>query len=694
MAHAEQDGILKLLEQGKAQEALSRCHGLMSATEAPDLELQTLTALCHEAIGETDHARRILTDVIEADDTAVEAHFHLGRLNLSAGQLDSAQINFKACTDVNPNHVGAWLWLGRTELARNHPTQAVSYLRTALKAEPEYLPALTELASIQTQLGQLEEANDLASRAAKLDPDNAVAQLALAEVLMAQGYWNFAEQSLANALNIDPQNPRIHWEWANFLQRVNRHREALAAIDVVERMAGKSPRLSRARAISLRKTNQTKKAMAAWAELLETGPIDVELVLELTTLYGLHQCHTELRELKTRLDHAPLQQWVDAQLARSEGRATQAEQLAMGLIENSDASLRRNAHLFLIELAAQEVPDPKKLAAWVESWLRDQPPSDPQTFWAVAHQCRQANVPDWAVRALTQLIRDHSLDEASLAQTHCLLGNLFDEAGQFEQATEHLLKGGWQTPYLGDHQSHKQDLDEIKSAIDTVMSRSGATDSQQTLSAPKLVVVLGGPMTGRDLVLSALAMGDQTKALAPDQWQARKAQIARILEGETLDEGEMALMRRHYLSSVRPYEANTTVIETAALSPIELAGLHQFWGELRVISMQTSDDYTVSHWRLKGYRQVPTMKAYWERDQAALAHLEPRLAHSVVAVSLEDMLADPSSSLQQLCHNIGLAFSQQMPVAFQAQQAARGYRSVGHVGQYFGRLSADAPPAK
>lgn len=685
MADADHRDIYKLLEANQADEALARCQSLAS-DQGQSTDLSVLTALCHEAMGQSDRARHLLSAIVTEDPAAFEAHFHLGRLDLADGQLSQAKTAFEACTGVNPNHAGAWTWLGRVEAQQDHLTQAVSYLRTALKADPDYLPALIDLTGVQVQLGQLDEAQGLASQAVKLDPGNGSAQLAMAEVLIAQGYWGFAEQSLVNALKIDPENLRVHWAWANFLQKTGRHQYALVAMDQVQQRAETSPRLERARAISLRKSNRIGEAIDAWTRILASGAIDTEAVLELATLYGLQHRVSDLTALKNRLDEAGLEKWLDAQLASLEGDIDRAQMLATELCEEEDEQLRASAQLFLMDLLAQRPDQQQPLAELVEAWLGGRPQTDAQTLWKVAQRCRQASLHALGVRVLEHVMRHQKPDDTTLARTHCLIGNVLDETNKPQEATEHLLKGGWQTPYLGGHSEFEQDLETIKGCVDALMGPVITAETEVTPAEPKLIAVVGWPMTGRDLVLSALTFSPPVKALALGDWPSRKQTIAPLIDGQSGDDAGLTLMRRRYFKSARPFETGVAIVESAALSPIELASLIRLHPNIQWVMMTGDIDYVVSHWRLMGYRQVPSMMACWERDQAALEYLHSLWPGQAVTLDIETLLTEPGQALHALCQSMQLQQTDEMTQAIETHRHMRGYRSFEHIERYQGQL--------
>lgn len=673
MQPSDHKHVLKLLSEGRHGQALAHCQTLQAAGDT-DADVAILTALCFESSGAAEKAYSLLSQTVHEHPNVAEAHFQLGRMALGAGDEDTAHQSFTACIRLDPNHAAAWTFLGRTEAAQLHMSQAVSHLRTALRADPDYVPALSTLATLLTQLEQLDEARNMASHAVKLEPNNSAAQLALAQVLMAEGYWSFAEQCLNNAQRADPENPRVHWTWADFLQHTGRHHEALAAIQSVARLSQLTPRLRRAQAVSLRKTGQLREAAEAWQSLLAEFGSDAVLCVELSAIYVQLGDLDALQALYGTLTDNDLKQWVEAHVKWIEGMPDQTAALIEPLTSHPTASLSKAARMLSIELAAQ-ASDQRTLTRHVNQWLNGTPSMfEPALHWQVAQHCRAAHLPQLGVEVLHHLLRQQKLDDMAIARSHCLLGHLYDELGQIDEAAGHLLKGGWQPAYLGEPDDHRADAATIRSKLDHLQLAprpSGNADE------PSIIVVLGWPMSGRDLLVSALAQAKNAKVQRPESWAERKkmAHLNAPLDSQ-LDEASALLMRRRYLKSLRPIKPGTQLIESAALSVLQLAHLGRLFKHVHVITADAELDHLVLHWRLSGYQQIPSMISYWERDQEVLSYAKERLPVNWTTVGLAALLSNTSQTIGALYTGLGLQASETMAEIVATQIRLRGYRPL------------------
>ncbi|HTE41214.1 MAG TPA: tetratricopeptide repeat protein [Steroidobacteraceae bacterium] len=151
-------------------------------------------------------ARGIVTDVLKQDDSLIEAHLLLARMNLEEGKLEESEKNLdramtltekqkfppleifalrasldvvrgndgerwiKRALEYNPQYGGVYLAIAHHQVMRRRYSEAVTLLRKAIELEPKLADAQAELGSNLLRLGQIEEGQKHLALAYEADP--------------------------------------------------------------------------------------------------------------------------------------------------------------------------------------------------------------------------------------------------------------------------------------------------------------------------------------------------------------------------------------------------------------------------------------------------------------------------------------------------------------------------------------------
>jgi tetratricopeptide (TPR) repeat protein len=141
-----------------------------------------LTAL---QVGEVQRARELLEQVIAEQPRNGLAHYHLGRIDLEAGSLDSARGHLEVATGGSfPRVFSAWYLLGRVRLLQREFENAVGAFDGALERAPAFAPALLDRARAQLFLGRTAEGLGDLEEARALDAPAPEVSLLLAQLLV------------------------------------------------------------------------------------------------------------------------------------------------------------------------------------------------------------------------------------------------------------------------------------------------------------------------------------------------------------------------------------------------------------------------------------------------------------------------------------------------------------------------------
>ena len=670
-----QSQIRDLLARSLFDQAADRCIEALAKWPA-DPDLLVLLALSDEGRGDLAGARALLDKALIEAPQHADGRYHSARLLLIAGRIEQARAQFEHNLSLHPNHALSYTALARLHHAQGRIDQAIETLRTALRADHDHVPALTSLASLLLDRGELEEAHQLASQALKLAPDSPASQLAMGLVLLAQGYMDFAERCLANAAAADPDNPRVHLAMARLLQRLNRHGDALLALDACERLGSQGPPVMRAQAHSLAALGRLPEARQLLEQLLAREEDAEEVLLALIEVLVSQGDASALAGLRDRIraGRPALQIWLEARQAQLEGQSLLALQKLQAGLAQAPAELERSMRLLAAELLIDQ-GDSAQVCTQLQPLIAEAK-TDVGLTWRLAGLARLAGVPEFALSVLEPLMGDERLSDDARSRTAVMLADLYDQTDRFEEAAAQFSTAAWQAPYLGS----LGDPDQQQDTLD-IEAISPWPWPSEILAPGRPVFLTGWPCSGRDLVLVALAQTGLAVLPLAD-WPTRRSHLGLPLSLDQLsrlDASSLHLARRRYL---RAAAGKPEALETAAILARDLPLIARVFPGASVLVPKVEEPYLMLQWRLAGYRQVPSMRKTWHDEQALLSRLRESLPLSFIDFSLPELLTAPEQSLMEICSQLNLHYRPTMAETLSNLVAERGYRPPGHWRRY------------
>ncbi|HEY4698670.1 MAG TPA: tetratricopeptide repeat protein [Gallionella sp.] len=139
-----------------------------------------------------------------------EAHFNLGVVQKSLGQLDDAVASYRRALKLNPGYAEAHSNLGNALKDLGRLDDAVASYRRALQLKPGSADAHNNLGSALKDLGQLDGAVDSYRRALQINPNHADAHFNLGNALKELGQLDNAVASYRKAVEIRPDFAEAH----------------------------------------------------------------------------------------------------------------------------------------------------------------------------------------------------------------------------------------------------------------------------------------------------------------------------------------------------------------------------------------------------------------------------------------------------------------------------------------------------
>ncbi len=134
-----------------------------------------------------DAADSVLKKALAADPRIPEAHYLLGIVAVSRGDLDRSAAEFEQETALNPNFAMAYYRLGDAYGRREEWDRAIVQLQRSIWLNPNYSGPYILLGKAYLRKDDLVNAEGTLRTALRLDPQNASAQYLLGQTLVRAG---------------------------------------------------------------------------------------------------------------------------------------------------------------------------------------------------------------------------------------------------------------------------------------------------------------------------------------------------------------------------------------------------------------------------------------------------------------------------------------------------------------------------
>ena len=209
LAPSSYDARVGLVTLDIMEKKFDAAHGRIKGwqQERPaDARLQLLSARVDLAAGKTAQAEQTLRALVTADPSQLDAYDLLGRIAMSAGQLDRAMAEYKSLADRSKTPAGPLTLVAMIEEARGNQKAAQQQYEKILKADPRAGVAANNLAWMYAEAGRLDDALKLATVAAE-ELKRPEAEDTLGWVYYRKGLAQHAIASFERAVAKAPENP-------------------------------------------------------------------------------------------------------------------------------------------------------------------------------------------------------------------------------------------------------------------------------------------------------------------------------------------------------------------------------------------------------------------------------------------------------------------------------------------------------
>ncbi|MBK8979052.1 MAG: tetratricopeptide repeat protein [Planctomycetes bacterium] len=153
---------------------------------------------------------------LELDPDQIDAHYNIGNIYRSAGQLEEAIEEYRLELEHHHEHVGATNNLGRSLSTAGRIAESVEVYRRVVELAPNYGVGWSNLASALRRVGSDYESLQAAETAVRLDPRHANSRANLAFALWNVGRWSDSVTEWERAVELDPRSSyfREQLTWA------------------------------------------------------------------------------------------------------------------------------------------------------------------------------------------------------------------------------------------------------------------------------------------------------------------------------------------------------------------------------------------------------------------------------------------------------------------------------------------------
>jgi protein O-GlcNAc transferase len=182
-----------------------------------------------QTLGQLDTAAASFSRALELKPDLPEAHFNLGNVLIQMGRTSEAAACFRETLALRPDFAGAHCNLGNLLREQGQPEASVDHFRRALQLAPDLYEAHCNLGGALQALGQTEDAVASFRRALRLAPDFYEAHNNLGCALTALGQADEAVASFRQAQALAPDFHEAHNNLGNAQRLLGRLDEAVAS---------------------------------------------------------------------------------------------------------------------------------------------------------------------------------------------------------------------------------------------------------------------------------------------------------------------------------------------------------------------------------------------------------------------------------------------------------------------------------
>lgn len=155
--------------------------------------------------GESEQARGLFQQLLDADPEQVEALHFLGVLDFQRGDAMAAIERISRALQINPNYVDAYINLGNILFNQGHLTEGYACCLKAYELAPARFDVLENLGVYSRYYGEPQASVSLLQQAVKLRPKIPAAHYNLGNSQTGVGQFDEALESYQRCLALDPE---------------------------------------------------------------------------------------------------------------------------------------------------------------------------------------------------------------------------------------------------------------------------------------------------------------------------------------------------------------------------------------------------------------------------------------------------------------------------------------------------------
>jgi len=293
-----------------------------------------------ERSGDWQRVFGLLTKAVEVDEKNLDAHLRLGKLMVSANELDKAMASVKAAEALAPNSADVMALKAALLFKLDDRPAAVELANKALSIDAKNQDALVVLATERMLSDDPAAAVQYMDRGLAGDEKNVALQLIKVQALERLAQFDNAEEVFRKLIAFYPENPAFRRTLAYFYLSHKQPEKAEAELRAV---AKANPKNAKAQLEVVQFLGGTKGPEAALAELkrvVEADPDNLEYRFALAELHTANKRTADARKVyQDVIDQADDEadgtraRAAMARLALAEGKRAEADKLIAEVLE-------------------------------------------------------------------------------------------------------------------------------------------------------------------------------------------------------------------------------------------------------------------------------------------------------------------------------------------------------------------------
>lgn len=376
-----------------------------------DAEAHFNLGVIQKSVGQLNDAVASYRLSLKLNPDSAEAHSNLGNALQDLGQLDDALASFRRALKIKPDSAAAHNSLGTVLKNLGKIDDAVDSYSRAVAIKPNYAEALYNLGNAQKNLGQLDNAAASYRRAMEIKPDFADAFYNLGIALQGLGQLDDAVTSYRRLLMIKPDFAGAYNNLGIALKDLGHVEDAVANLRCALKFEPDSVAVLNNLGTALEILGEYGAAVASYRRALEIKPDCAEVHINLGNA---------LKDLG-QLDEA----WASYRLALEINPECDEAMLGIGqLCEiNGDMKEAEDAYMKALEIKPNRLVGRLMLASVRKTKAGDE---NLTALLGIENAAKHSKSPMPYIKAVP---------------LHFALGKCFDDLGDYDQAFQHYIKG-------------------------------------------------------------------------------------------------------------------------------------------------------------------------------------------------------------------------------------------------------------